>query len=558
MTKKQLLLRYILPFSFGLGLFTFIIVKAAVVQISVDEAYTLTMLTKESVWNLVSYASSYTNNHILNSLLCKLSFSIFGMHQMAGRLPNILSFLLYFWFVWQFSRRFFKDEYVGLMFVAVMLGNPYMLEFFSLARGYGLSFALMMPSIYYAARYVLENHRQSLPLSILFAILSVYAQFALLHFFLTLNFLIFLFEIQKYVLTKNKTELERGIGTQIVGTVLLAILVYAPFKAILKDNQISYYGSKNIWDDSFVSIISRSLYGQGYFSSHTVTVFKNLMIVLLVFLILNCFDKFKNRKSNLIELNNLKIKSNELLINKNKSLLNDINLTQNNKELKLENNKILIQNNELLIENNELLIQNNNNQSTIINNQFKDPSLFSFVLLFSIIFIITAQFYVFGTQYVVERTALFLYPIIALNFTTIATLLMTKSKQLGRFVAILFIVFCTYHIARTSNLRYFSEWWFDIHTKEVLDIMKSEYQKMQDKKPIKLHTGWTLQPSFDYYHKEQHLDWLVEPFGWDNKVDTVKYYDYYYDLNDNWDALKTRYDTLKSYDNGEYLLLKRK
>ncbi len=557
MTKKQLLLRYILPFSFGLGLFTFIIVKAAVVQISVDEAYTLTMLTKESVWNLVSYASSYTNNHILNSLLCKLSFSIFGMHQMAGRLPNILSFVLYFWFVWQFSRRFFKDDYVGLMFVAVMLGNPYLIEFFSLARGYGLSFALMMPSIYYAARYVLENHRQSLPLSILFAILSVYAQFALLHFFLALNFLIFLFEIQKFILTKNKTELERGIGTQIVGTILLAILVYAPFKAILKDNQISYYGSKNIWDDSFVSIISRSLYGQGYFSGHTVTIFKNLMVVLLVFLILNCFNKFKNRKNNLIEINNFKIKNNELIIIKNKKLLNDINLSEKNKELKLENNELLILNNELLIENNELLIQNNN-QSTIINSQFKDPSLFSFVLLSSIVSIITAQFYVFGTQYVVERTALFLYPIIALNFTTIATLLMTKSKQLGRFVAILFIVFCTYHIARTSNLRYFSEWWFDIHTKDVLDIMKSEYQKMQVKKPIKLHTGWTLQPSFDYYHKEQHLDWLVEPFGWDNKVDTVKYYDYYYDLNDNWDALKTRYDTLKSYDNGEYLLLKRK
>lgn len=557
MTKKQLLLRYILPFSFGLGLFIFIIVKAAVVQISVDEAYTLTMLTKESVWNLVSYASSYTNNHILNSLLCKLSFSIFGMHQMAGRLPNILSFVLYFWFVWQFSRRFFKDDYVGLMFVAVMLGNPYLIEFFSLARGYGLSFALMMPSIYYAARYVLEHHRRSLPLSIMFAILSVYAQFALLHFFLALNFLIFLFEIQKYVLTKDITELKRNIGTQIIGVIALGILVYAPFKAILKDNQISYYGSKNIWDDSFVSIISRSLYHQGYFSGQTVTIFKNLMVILFLFLFLNAFYKFKNRKSNLIEINNLKIKNNIEIIENNKKLLKDIELTENNKELKLENNKLLIRNNELLIENNELLIQNNN-QSSISNSQFKDPSVFSLILLLSIVFIITTQFYLLGTQYVVERTALFLYPIIALNFTTIATLLMSKSKQVGRSVAILFIVFCTYHIARTSNLRYFSEWWFDINTKDVLDMMKSEYQKMQIKKPIKLHTGWTLQPSFDYYHKEQHLDWLVEPFGWDNKVDTVKYYDYYYDLNDNWDALKPHYDTLKSYDNGEYLLLKRK
>ena len=557
MTKQRLFLRYIIPFAFGMGLFTFIIVKAIVVQITVDEAYTLTMLTKESVWNLVSYESSYTNNHILNSLLCKLSFSIFGMNQLAGRLPNILSFLLYFWFVWQFSRRFFKDDAIGLMFVAVMLGNPYMLEFFSLARGYGLSFALMMPSIYYAARYVLEHHYKSLPLSILFSILAVYAQFALLHFFLALNFLIFLFQTQKYVLTKDLAVLKKGIGTQIVGAILLGLLVYAPFKAILKDNQISYYGSKNIWDDSLVSIISRSLYGQGYFSGHTVTIFKNLMVVLFVFLIFNCYYQFKNRKNNLVNINNLKIKNNEIKINKNKSLLTNSDLIENNKELLLKNNNLLINTNELLIENNELLIVNNN-QNNVNKNKITDPSVFSFILLLSIVFIITAQFYVFGTQYVVERTALFLYPIIALNIVTIATCLSYQSKWAGQFAAILLTVFCTYHTVRSSNLTYFSEWWFDIHTKEVLDIMKSEYQKRQIKTPIKLHTGWVLQPSFDYYHKEQHLDWLVEPFGWDNKVDTIKHYDYYYDLNDNWDALKSQYDTLKTYDNGEYLLLKRK
>ena len=268
MTKQRLLLRFILPFSLGVGVFAFIIAKAVTVQVTTDEAYTLTILTKETVWNLVSYESSYTNNHILNSLLCKLSFGIFGMNQVAGRLPNILSFILYFWFVWQFSRRFFKDDFVGLMFVAVMLGNPYMIEFFALARGYGLSIALMMTSIYFAANYVLANHRRSLSISLMFAILSVYAQFALLHFFLGLNFLIFTFEVQKYLKTENRDELLRGVGMQIIATILLGILVYAPFKAILKDNQISYYGSKNIWDDSIVSLISRSLYGQGYFSGH--------------------------------------------------------------------------------------------------------------------------------------------------------------------------------------------------------------------------------------------------------------------------------------------------
>jgi Dolichyl-phosphate-mannose-protein mannosyltransferase len=278
MTKKQLLLRYILPFSLGLGIFIFIVMKAAIVQITVDEAYTLTILTKESVWDLVSYKESYTNNHILHSLLCKLSFAVFGMEQVAGRLPNLLSFLLYFGFVWRYSRRFFTDDLVSFMFVTVMVGNPYLLDFFSLARGYGLSISLMMASIYFAARYILEDNKRSLPLSQLFAILSVYAQFALLHFYLGLNFLIFLFLIQKHIKTKNWAEILRGCTSLIVSLFSLGILVYTPFKTILKDNQISYYGSNNIWDDTFVSLTKNSLYWQGYFSENTILVFKNLMI----------------------------------------------------------------------------------------------------------------------------------------------------------------------------------------------------------------------------------------------------------------------------------------
>ena len=556
MTKQRLLLRFILPFSLGVGVFAFIIAKAVTVQVTTDEAYTLTILTKETVWNLVSYESSYTNNHILNSLLCKLSFGIFGMNQVAGRLPNILSFILYFWFVWQFSRRFFKDDFVGLMFVAVMLGNPYMIEFFALARGYGLSIALMMTSIYFAANYVLANHRRSLSISLMCAMLSVYAQFALLHFFLGLNFLIFIFEVQKYLKTKNRPDILRGVGMQIIATILLGILVYAPFKAILKDNQISYYGSKNIWDDSIVSLISRSLYGQGYFSDQTVVVFKNLMVVLFIFLFLYCFNKFKNWKNKSIKNNNLKIENNELLIRKNKSLINNKELSKSDIKLLIENNELLIRNNELLINNNKLLLDYN--QIINKNNSIKDPALFSFILLISIVFVITAQFYVLGTQYVVDRTALFLYPIIALNIPTVALMFEQKKLWAARFVAILFTVFCTWHISRSANLVSFQEWWFDKNTLEVLDDMKQEYQKMQIKRPIKLHTNCVLQPSFDYYYQEQHLDWLVEPFGWDNKVDTTRQYDFYYDLNDNWGALKTRYETLKSFDNGEYLLLKSK
>lgn len=505
MTKQQLLLRYILPFSLGFGIFIFIVIKAATVQITVDEAYTLTILTKENVWNLVSYKDSYTNNHILNSLLCKLSFAIFGMDQVAGRLPNLLSFVLYFSFVWRYSRRFFTDDFVGFMFVAVMVGNPYMLDFFSLARGYGLSISLMMTSIYFAARYIVEADKRSLVVSQVFAILSVYAQFALLHFYLGLNFLIFLFEVKKYLNTKNKSEIlmahpdtvGRGVSTQVLSLTVLGILVYAPFKAILKDNQISYYGSKNIWDDSLVSLISNSVYGQGYFSSSTVIVFKNLMLILFILLTI----------SFLLFLNSLK-KEKSLLIN-------------------------------------------------IKNKQQIPPSVFSYILLATTVFVITVQFYAFGTQYVVDRTALFLYPIIALNIPTVAIFLGNRKQWAGRFVAVLFTVFCLWHILRSANLVSFQEWDFDKNTLSIITDMKKEYQKRQNAKPLKLHTHWSLQPAFYYYREEQHLDWLFEPFVWNNQIDTTKVYDFYYTSEKERPLLESKYEVEKSYDKGKFLLLKR-
>ena len=133
-----------------------------------------------------------------------------------------------------------------------------------------------------------------------------------------------------------------------------------------------------------------------------------------------------------------------------------------------------------------------------------------------------------------------------------------KSLLARQFVAILFIIFCIWHIFRSSNLVYFYDWWFDKNTLEVLKDMKTVYQKRQNGKPIKLHTHAVLQPAFDYYFQEQHLDWLVEPFGWDNQPDTVKHYDFYYDYDDELPILQSKYEVVKKYDGGEFLLLKPK
>jgi hypothetical protein len=494
MRFSETLNRFILPIGLGLAVFSFIVYKAAVVQVTCDEAYTLAILPKVSVWDLVTYADSYTNNHILNTLLVKLNFHLFGMNQMAGRLPNILAFGLYFLFAWQFSRRFFSDSWMALLFIVAMLGNPYLIDFFSLARGYGLSIGLMMPSIYYAAIYI-ESRRTAaypLPLSIFFAILSVYAQFASLHFYLGLNLTLLLFHLFDFLKTRDTAHILRGGLIQILGFVLLVALVYLPFKAILRDNQISYYGADNIWDNTFKSLVYHSLYNQGYFAADTVPVFRNLLAILFILLTINGIHVFRQG-------------------GKSSPCTQEVVRT-----------------------------------------------VFSLLSLASTAGVVVAQFYLFGTQYVVDRTALFFYPLIALNIPSIAQLFGRQRVWAGRLVAALFIVFCIWHVCRSVNKVSFREWWFDKNTFDVVATLKAEQAKMAVKRPLDLHTHWMFQPSFFYHHEAAKWDAIIQKPAWQREVDTVKIHDFYYIFNEELPALTSRYEVFKVYDDGAYLLLKKR
>src|SRR5690606_10228180 len=87
--------------------------------------------------------------HILNSILAKFCLLIFGQEVWAGRLPNVLSFLLYFWATYRFSLYIFKEKWWWVLAsVSFFIFNPYLLDFFSLCRGYGLSICLMFYSVW--------------------------------------------------------------------------------------------------------------------------------------------------------------------------------------------------------------------------------------------------------------------------------------------------------------------------------------------------------------------------------------------------------------------------
>lgn len=85
----------------------------------------------------------HSNNHILNTQLMRLFMAVFGPSEWALRLPTVLSFLVYSSGVWMVVKRAKSTMsfFAGCVFLLLI---PFVIDFFSLARGYGLSLAFAM------------------------------------------------------------------------------------------------------------------------------------------------------------------------------------------------------------------------------------------------------------------------------------------------------------------------------------------------------------------------------------------------------------------------------
>ena len=130
-------------------------------------------------------------------------------------------------------------------------------------------------------------------------------------------------------------------------------------------------------------------------------------------------------------------------------------------------------------------------------------------------------------------------------------------QDVSTFIALLFIVFSVNHIKRANTLTSYREWWFDVHTYEIMDMMQQEYAKSTTKQPIKFTTYWSFCPSFTYHQTKAKANYM-EKIEFHSELDTVKVYDFYYTVREQVPLLKAKYEVAKEWDGGQWVLMKRK
>jgi hypothetical protein len=194
--------------------------RAYKIPITHDEAQSFKLMNERTYKEIKNY--SIPEDHMLNTLADKVLSNNFGTNEWILRLPNLIGNMIYLLFTFLILWHFGKRELIFPAFLLLNV-NPYLFDFFSCARGYGLSTALMIPSIYYILVYYREFKPSKLALSLLFAILAVLSLVTLLNYYLILVSLTVLMLAVAYL---YKSKNRKSVVLYITGILILLVSSY--------------------------------------------------------------------------------------------------------------------------------------------------------------------------------------------------------------------------------------------------------------------------------------------------------------------------------------------
>jgi len=162
--------------------------RAVLVPLTYDEASSLARYVAAEPLALFDFASA--TNHLLSSALTRLSSGLFGTSAIALRLPSLLAGLAYLAIVASLAYGS-RHALIGLAGLVLLTTNPYLLDYLSLSRGYGLAIALLTGSVYALARWCEQpsssaDSNRNLAFTLTLAGAAVAANFAMLSPFLAI------------------------------------------------------------------------------------------------------------------------------------------------------------------------------------------------------------------------------------------------------------------------------------------------------------------------------------------------------------------------------------
>lgn len=239
--------------------FLYTVLRAWSLPITHDEALTYLSHARGSFFDIFFYTHRFKpNNHLLNTLLVKVSVNTFGLSELSIRLPALLGHALYLAGIYKLLDIFLK-KHVLIAGLVILAFNPFFLELFATGRGYALALGLSVWGIYFLLRFMQHERGNAADIRWGFALLALAAtgSFSFLHLFLAaFLWLLGLSFARKQSLLKHTLP---GFG------LVAATCVYPSITMLFLSNEyIDGTTQQGFWQGTVLSLVQDFLYAQPY------------------------------------------------------------------------------------------------------------------------------------------------------------------------------------------------------------------------------------------------------------------------------------------------------
>lgn len=244
----------------GLTLCVYILLRVIHMSFSIDEQGSYFMFVLKGEIFPREYNVFSANNHALNTFLMWVCDNVFGNHQFSLRLPNLLAGGLYIFSIAMIARRI-RYPLAGVLVFVLATASPFLIEYFGVARGYGLANGLFAFAFWQMWLYCDNGYQWKNLIGVLLpSVLGVFAHYSYLNLFLPLAGCAFLISVWAPAIKRESIK----IRLLKAGSFLLAIAgvlaVVIPISLKISAAGGFWLNSfKLFWDDSVASVVDASL-----------------------------------------------------------------------------------------------------------------------------------------------------------------------------------------------------------------------------------------------------------------------------------------------------------
>lgn len=253
---------------------TYVIVRARAVPLVHDECASLLWYVYPGEW-LPGSAHGDANNHFLSTGCGILFTRLFGLHPLSVRLGSVLAFVPYAWGCWRLGKNINSKPVRWCMWLA-LLTCPFVLDFFSLFRGYAMELAGWVIALDGCLRFAVSGSMRHLSQTLLGSLFATASILALVPVWALLITCLTVFAF----LHHRRAPVRMVVQLVVILCAGVIPLLYASRLAMnMQEQGLLYHGSK----EGFlpVTVVSLSRYVLGTDSAAWLVVIAAVMAVLV-------------------------------------------------------------------------------------------------------------------------------------------------------------------------------------------------------------------------------------------------------------------------------------